>query len=372
MKVISLFCAFLFLLLSCTSNQVVFDHNKQLLSAPNEPQENSYFKDHFEIDEIIKIQTSEDLLISDIKRLIRFEDKIILLSGENKSIFVINAENGHIDTHINRIGTGPGESNNIIDIAYDEFSERILVYNDYYKLILFDVQGEFLSEIKVDGIYEGISWIDGEVVFHSRLEGYSSFPYLVKVLNLATNTWREIGHDVPVDFAIRSLGRTMVKSKHLWFAAPLDYNLFYFNKGEVHNPYEILMSKIVTEGLIQESKSNPQYFFQEVIGKELIYALNSIRETTDYLVFRPNLGGIFIVDKNEDEIYWDSYVEEDLLDINLTYYYPHDGNDDKIMFVLPAEVYAQHQQSNHHSSKTMLDVKEDDNPILIFYKQKNI
>ncbi|SEK19884.1 6-bladed beta-propeller [Parapedobacter koreensis] len=373
MRTITFFCALFFLLLSCTSNQAILESEKQLLTAPDKPSETGYFKNHFELAEIIQIQTSDDFLISDIKKLIRHKDNVILFSGTNNTVFIINAKNGNIETRINKIGTGPGESKTIIDISFDESSEQLLIYNDYYKLLFFDIQGKFLSEIKVDGTYEGISWYDGEVFFHNKLQGYSCYPYLVKILRLKTNTWREIGHDRRVDFPIRTLGRQMVKSKQLWFTAPLDFNLFHFNKNQVQIPYELSLSNTVTdERLIKESTSNPQRFFEEVTGNNLIYAVNSIRETTDHLVFRSNQGGIFIINKNENKIYWDSYVEETLLGMDLTYYYPHDGDDDKIMFILPAEVYTQHMQSNPKSSATPLKIKEDDNPILIFYKQKNI
>jgi len=373
MRTITFFCALFFLLLSCTSNQAHLESGKQLLTAPDKPSETGYFKNHFELAEIIQIQTGDDFLISDIKKLIRHKDKIIVLSGTNNTVFVVNAKNGSIEMQINKIGIGPGEYKAIIDIAFDELSDQILIYNDYYKLLFFDIQGKFLSEIKVDGTYEGVSWHDGEVFFHNKLEGYSCRPYLVKILNLKTNTWREVGDDRKVDFPIRSLGRQIVKSKQLWFTAPLDFNLLHFNKNKIAIPYEIALSNTVTdEHLIKESASSPQKFFEEVMRNNLIYAVNSIRETTDHLVFRSNQGGIFIINKNDNKVYWDSYVEESSLGIDLTYYYPHDGDDGKIMFILPAEVYTQHLQSNKMNNATPLDIKADDNPILIFYKQKSI
>lgn len=53
-------------------------------------------------------------------------------------------------------------------------------------------------------------------------------------------------------------------------------------------------------------------------------------------------------------------------------YYPHDGDDDKIMFILPAEAYAKNIKVNGVQMDKVLDVDEFDNPILIFYKQKDI
>ncbi len=373
MKPTVFFSILLFFLQSCTSNQAYLEGGKQLLTAPPKPSEIGYFQNHFEIAEIIPIQTGDDFLISDIKKLIRYKDKVILLSGNNNTVFVINAKNGDIEERIHKIGTGPGEFKSILDIAFDELSEQLLIYNDYSKLLFFDLQGKFLSEITVDGIYEGISWYNGEVLLHNKLEGYSCYPYLFKVLNSKDNTWKEVGHNGKVDFPIRGQGRQMVKSKQLWFTAPLDFNLFNYGKNQLHIPYELsLLNDVSDEHLIKESTSNPQKFFQEVMSNHLIYTVNSIRETTDHLVFRSNQEGIFVINKNENKVYWDKYVEEKSLSINLTYYYPHEGDDDKIMFILPAEVYTQHAQSDSENNTNLQKIREDDNPILIFYKQKNM
>lgn len=370
MRVITSFSVLFFLLWSCASDQDHQENEAKLLTAPDMPSETGYFNDHFEVAEIIQIQTNEDFLISDIKKMIRYKDKIILLSGANNSVFVIKASDGTILTGINKIGTGPGESKTIIDIAFDESSEQILIYNDYYKLLFFDMQGTFLSEIKVDGTFEGISWYDEEVFFHSKLEGYSCYPYLLKAFNQKDNVWKEIGDNRKVDFPIRSVGRQMVRSKHLWFTAPLDFNLFYFGGNQVSVPYHVSLPNAgLDERLVKESISNPQKFFEAVAGKQLNYAINSVRETTGYLIFRANQRGIFMMDKKENMLYWETSVKADKLGVELTNYYPHDGDDDKIMFVLPAETYIRQLEANPDRRTMALDVKEDDNPILVFYKQ---
>lgn len=357
---------------ACTSQLVHVEEGKQLLNPPAEPTEEGYFTDHFEIAEIIPIQTSEAFLVSDIKRVIRYQDKVILLSGKNNTVFVINADNGRIETHIHKIGKGPGEWRLILDIAFDEQSEQILIYNDYSKLLTFDLQGQFLSESNVDGLYENIHVYNEEVFFHNKLEGYSCYPYLIDVLNRKDNTWRVIGRDEKIDFPIRVSGRQMVKSKQLWFTAPLDFNLFSYDKEQIRTPYELAIPDAgLDENLINKATSNPMLFFGEVAKNNLIYSINSIRETSDYIVFHANQGGLFTINKKENEVHWDKSVEELSLHMKLTYY-PHDGDDDKIMFILPAEAYTQHAKSNPGSSDNSLDVKEYDNPILIFYKQKSI
>jgi hypothetical protein len=351
---------------SCNSAKEKTDTELHLLSVPTAPSDTSYFEKHFEIAEIIPIETTDSFLVADVKKLIRYEDRIFLLSGRTNAVFVIN-KNGKIEHMIHRPGTGPGESRTIMDIAFDNVSQQLVIYNDYSKLLFFDLQGQFLSETKTENdLYEGISIEKGKVFFHNKLEGYSCYPYGLKVFNIKDKTWEDVGRKDKLDFSKRTQGRYLVNSKRLWFTVPLDFNFYTYQDGQIQTPYQLDLPKI-DEELVKKSAINSSLFFGEVIKDQLIYSINSVRETTDFLVFRSNKEGFFIVNKKENKIYWDRFVNEyETLATNLTFYYPHDGDDDKIMFVLTPDA------SNVGSLKEIAgkQIKEDDNPILIFYKQK--
>ena len=46
-------------------------------------------------------------------------------------------------------------------------------------------------------------------------------------------------------------------------------------------------------------------------------------------------------------------------------YYPHDGDDDKLMFILTAEELIRGSVAN----SDLFNIKEDDNPVLIFIEK---
>lgn len=374
-KMFSFYIA-LFTFFSCSSSNVNKDSGQLFLGVSGAKSEMNYFKNHFEIAEIVAIQTNDTSLVPDIKRLIRYKDKIIILSGKTNQIFVVNAKDGKIEKCICKLGSGPGESRTILDIAFDESSEQILVYNDYSKLSFLDMRGRFLSEIKVDGLFEEIAVDNGKVVFYNKLEGYSCYPYMLRIFDVKDKTWKDAGRNDKIDFPIRSQGNQLVKSKRLWFSAPLDFSLFFYEEQQLKSPYKLdIPASELNESLIKKSVSDPQAFFREVMDGNLIYGLNSIRETSDYLVFRSNRNGLFIINKEDNKVYWDKIVEEETLGMDMAnYYYPYEGDDDKILFILLPENYVKHHQlTTEHMSMRKIDslkMKEDDNPILIFYKQK--
>jgi hypothetical protein len=363
-------CILLILFQSCSLSQENLVTGEQLLNVPSKPSEVGYFKNHFEIAEVIPIQTTDTFLISDIKKLIRYKDLIYLLSGKNNTVFIIN-KNGNIENCIHKPGIGPGESRMILDIAFDDISKQIVIYNDYSKLLFFDLQGRFQYEINVDGLYEGINSYNGKLIFYNKLEGYTCYPYKFKIFNIKDKTWKEAGRDEKLDFPIRSQGRQLVKSKHMWFTAPLDFNLFTYKEDQIQIPYELKISKSkLDENLIEKSISNPPQFFDAVMDNKLIYSINSIRETTDFLVFRSNQEGFFVINKRDNKVYWDKFVEEKALEMNLTFYCPHEGDDNKIMFILEADAHMQSPNASLSDNIYIQKLKKEDNPVLIFYKQK--
>lgn len=70
---------------------------------------------------------------------------------------MIDAHSGKLKVCIDKCGNGPGESKRIIDIAFNEELGQILLYNDFYKLLVFDLKGDFLSEVKVGEMYENVT-----------------------------------------------------------------------------------------------------------------------------------------------------------------------------------------------------------------------
>lgn len=359
---------FLTMLLSaCSTKPTVTKSDPILLNASTI--ESNYFKNNFKVESIIPIETTESFLISEIRKIIRLKDYLLLLS-DNQSVSLIDAHTGQLKMNICKFGNGPGESKHIIDIAFDEISNQILIYNDYYKLLFFNLQGKFLSEIKLENsMYENITCHQGEVLFYNKIEGYSCYPYTFSIYNLKDKTWNRINNDIKVNFPIRSKGRQMVRSKRIWFNALLDYNLYCMEGNEYSFHYQLDFPTFkLSEDLIKKSTSNPMDFFTEVAKGKIVYSINSVRETDKHLVFRSNQGGLYFLQKDNDILYKDDTL------LMASDYFPHDGEDNCILFVVSAEKWEEQYKSMDCSMELRkkmekLNTNEDDNPILVFYAE---
>ena len=116
------------IILSCANRE-----GDKVLIAVNPTSD--YFQEHFTLNSIIPIETSDSLLISDIDRIIHIGKDFLILSKKDRIVFTVDGKSGKLKMKIKKFGNGPGEYNNILDIAYDEYNNHIFIYSDNSKLL---------------------------------------------------------------------------------------------------------------------------------------------------------------------------------------------------------------------------------------------
>lgn len=362
---------------SCSKNKTASNDGSIMLHVPTETNEN-YFRDHFELESIVPIETANSFLISSIDKVIKIKDDVLLLSKDDKTVSLINARSGQLKTYIHRVGNGPGESNRIIDVAFDEVLDHILIYNDYKKLLTFDLQGNFLSDdVQADAIYENMIYNNGEVIFYNKLKGYTCYPYAFKIYNLKDKEWKISGSDKKIDFPIRSLGKQIVKSKRVWVNAPLDCKLYCLERNELV-PYYHLDIPIfeLSDDLIERAKSNPMELMTRISKDNIVYSVNSVRETDNHLIFHTNQNDFLLLDKNKNELHINNFMFQDIFYLTPNDYFPHDGDDNSILFIIPAERWIKEPElmsgipTEWRKKVETFNISEDDNSILLFFKEK--
>ena len=99
---------------------------------------------------MIQLETKEECLISDIKRVVDVEGKVYVLTRTNE-IFCFDRATGKYIRTIGRLGEGPGEYVSAMDICYDE-KEKCICVVDYYKSAIhnYSLDGRFLGDRKFD------------------------------------------------------------------------------------------------------------------------------------------------------------------------------------------------------------------------------
>ena len=355
-----------------------FDNEHQiLLKVGKESEKTQFFREYFELETVIPIETTDDFLMDDgIKRVIKYKDKLIILDRRS-AIFLVNYSSGKVESYFRRIGQGPGESRQILDIGFDEQNETILVFNDYNNLLFFDMKGNYIKQESFKKLFENIIYHDGNVLLYNDGIGYSCFPYKIEKYNLQNKKLEIIGRNNKIDFNKRLFGNQIVKSKNIWFGTPIDFDLNQYSDSKIESIYKLEpKTSPLTKEKMQLGITDSRKFQDERLT--IMYGIASIRETDHFLVFRSSKNGIFILHKQTNEIHWEEFVNETSLGLRLNNYFPHNGDDNLIMFILrPFEwLYLRKDTKMNELLDSLkekiesFEIKEDNNLILIFYREK--
>lgn len=339
-----------------------------------------YFQEHFTLSSIVPLETSDSLLISDIDRIIHIGKDYLILSKKDRIVFIVDGKSGKLKMKIKKFGNGPGEYNNILDIAYDESNNHIFIYSDNSKLLCYDTKGNFQYEKTVSEIFEHITFYDNNILFYNAMNGYSCSPYLLSILNMSTNKITNIGIQKDVNFPIRSKGLQLVNSKGIYFTAPLDFNIFKFNGENYISCMELnIPQDAFTHKYIRMATNSPMDFLSKTYEDEIIYSINSIRELESHFIFRTNLMELCFYPKNEKQpcVLTEEFTLWNLFKLTPSDYFPHDGDDNQLIFLLSANKWNDGLNSLDGLSTewknqiSKMNIQYDDNPILLIFEENN-
>lgn len=359
------------LVINCNSTSSTgYESNILTLEFPDNPNSN-LISENLLLSKIVALETVDASLIRHIKRVIKHDDKLIVLNS-GIEVLIFNKE-GEFLNKINKRGNGPTEYTNIVDIALDDNSENIIIYSDNFKLLVFDLMGNYVSQVNTidkGKIYERIVYDNDLLYFFNPLNRKDE--NLIEVFNLKNNEYTEnMFSDKSIDFMLRPMGVSIVKSKAIWYVLPLSNKLSSITK---QIKYKIDIDNFgVSRKVLDLQYKDQKKFMSEIYESKTCYGLSSIRETDQSIYFRSNRHDFIKLDKMNNHIEWMQFSDDPYNKIKNMNYFPHDADDNEIMFIASQDSFDDFDlliDYDHLAQKDMKNILEEDmNPILVFYKE---
>jgi len=159
------------LLVSCNNNKskktipdsfVTISINKESIT------DSLLFTDMFDSVAFIKLEKTDESLMSTIDRIEVTHDRIYVLSSfRDRAVFVFK-RNGKFIFKINNVGRGPGEFIRPADFYVDEKNKNILIYSSYpARLIKYDYNGKFIDEKSIGLYCMGFTVLDDNLYIYT-------------------------------------------------------------------------------------------------------------------------------------------------------------------------------------------------------------
>lgn len=155
----------------------------------SEKKDIKHLNDIGKITEVIKLETTDNSLIGDVKYVVRDKNSDIYIGDyHTRKVFRFN-KNGKFITCYGRFGGGPGEYHQIMDFAIDMDDSVFLLTP--LKLIRFSKDGKFIKEVRINYFAKDIMFIDDLIyVFVLRYRRSTKNKKKILILN---SDLKEIG-----------------------------------------------------------------------------------------------------------------------------------------------------------------------------------
>jgi len=346
------------------------------VSLPQVIQNKKAFEQHFNLSNIVVLETNESSLIQSLNRIIVHNEKIILLNN-HMEVLVFDIKTGNFLSKIKRVGNGLGEYSKIIDIAFDNNSNQIIVYSDNGKVLFFNIDCNYIKDFKIGNeLFESLVFKDGFLYFYNPLS--TSRDLLIHIFDINKMEWTQQIGIKDVNFNVKLNGVPIVKSKSIWFANPLENYLSKVGENKIIYPYRINVNNFADKDKMIELQKNQQEFFKEINQNNIVYAFTSIKETSNFLYLKSNLHSLIWINKKTNKVEWINNIDDTRFGFANLKYFSHDCNDDKVLFLFEpynlndkkTTINKLLQGMNQKKSVKFSDFKEDANPILLFYSEK--
>jgi len=260
------------------SNDIIFVDMDQ-------PEKASLF-DYFSSIELIPLETSQDVLIAAISKII-FLDGKYYTHDPLQSIIHVFDHTGKFIFKIDKKGKGPGEYSHIEDFIINPFSNNFELLEAYGSVHLYDLSGVYIESKRVTypdfGAVHKIAVVDRNThVFFAMFE-----PKKIVYFNLDEK--KLLNEEFEEDRNITRLAGRLFYQYHgdCYFSRPIHPIVYKIGSNQLEPAFQFDFGKYTREGtkgiFSEESKRNSKKYFEELFA-QFPYVLRTVRHNDKYVM----------------------------------------------------------------------------------------
>jgi len=372
MKYKYLFVIILLLVLhSCSINNN--EENEIFIDIENKTDSISFYE-YFKGVSIIPLETNETCLIQEVTRKIYSDSTYYIFDEPQKCVFAFNSK-GKYKFKIRNIGKGPGEYTKIVDFDINEYQNSIDILSQTGKILQYDKNGTFIGSYNLPNSINAVHYFKSiskdTIALYQMFEQEKVFFYSIskkKVFN--------IQHELP-DYLYRHLPISNKNSPfqlirgELRLFEPFSNNI-YTLKNELFIPKYMWNFGKYNFDITSVDPNRDGKFYQKYFeDNDCIHLFVSYTENNSMVItqfkYQKYMYSLVYLKKNRNYVILDKFKEGVLYPL-----YPVNLNDGLFITAEPSHVkyYINSDILNSKTSNFPLEVKAQDNPVIIKYKFK--
>jgi hypothetical protein len=355
------------MLVACKSRTDTVKKVGVTISVIGNSQEKLLYSNVFDSLRYIALETSDDILITNISKIRYFNNRLFILDKRTQTVFLFDS-NGKSIRKIHNVGLGTKEYYQLADFDIDETTGRIFLFSFMDKIQVYDFDGNFIEEYKIR--LRGLCFAVYGDLMYIHTGGTENYDRKYNLLVLNKNG--VLKGEIPFKMEMKSL---QIYNSHEAFCKYGDEMVFFMPFSR--DIYAIGRDSTYIKYRFDFGEYNfPDNYFdiheiQDLGGTKYAYRLNSYWENRKYLSF------YITVNQEPMEIIYskkDGKICNSLYD-DMGYCFPTvaQAADDYILGFRSADElhneynYSKDKRKNTILHKIISEVAEEDNPVVFFY-----
>lgn len=228
--------------------------------------------------QLIKLEQTDETIIGKVSCLFVVHDTLFVVDySKAKSIFAFDM-NGNFLYKIDKVGNGPGEYQSLNMVQISDNSISIIDWFSW-KLIQYDLEGNFLSEQRLDKCPLDFIVLDNDKLFASYRKYTNKSPFRVELISLTDNIKETVLPFINERSTASSNGLSRFQriNNKVLFWYPLNDTIYQIVDNQIRPVYNLNLN---SPELLSD------FFYKNRVLKDLDF-LNKIRssEIADVLLF---------------------------------------------------------------------------------------
>lgn len=344
------------------------------------PEKVSLF-DYFRSIELIPLETSDDILIKGIWKMIIHQDKYYALD-KNQSIIFVFDKTGKFLFKIDKKGKGIGEYVSIGDFNINPFSGNLEILEAYGKVLIYDLSGNYIETKRIT--FPGFRVVHNLVAVDSHTHVFHTMFEPEKIIYFNLDEQKLLHQEFEENWRLGSFSNNPYQYQDDWFFfRPVHPVVYKMGKEQLEVAFQFDFGKYAREGTTavfsEESEKDFSKTIEELFG-QFSYLIHSVRHNSKYVFASLSRKGLddkanIIYDKSTgkskyildftENVQFNSYRGEEVIVTDEYVLMPSQWVD--LEKRITKEMLDERQQKNFEE---LLQAEMEQNPILIKYRFK--
>jgi hypothetical protein len=221
-------------------------HENTIYADIDNPQKVSLF-DYFRSIELIPLETSSNVLMKSISRLVDHQGRYYALDKPQAIVFVFDRD-GNCLFKIDKKGKGPGEYSSIEDILINPFTDRLEILTAYGFVHEYDLSGDFIETKRIS--YPDFRAVHQFVAVDSNIHVFYSMFQPRKIIYFTLDDQKLLHEEFEESQQIGSFGYDNLYSYNdeWYFFRPFHPCVYKVGKKQLEEVFRFDFGKYTREG----------------------------------------------------------------------------------------------------------------------------